>query len=753
MPVLSTSPDDATVTEINGVPLYTRTGKPKSRYSDEERLQILGATQDDLDATIDLFCPRRPAYAMTRLGTTDPRDWTTPRGRVSEREVLRHLQGDRIPGHLPRWVAPKSWEVTNWVGIDVDYRGDRADFQTRCRKVFKALNVLGVTEKRRLVSKTPSGGIHVRFFLTQPIRVVWIPQVLGSVGLREASGQVELFPRMTKGMRLPFGHVPGKQHDPTEWLKFIRAYQVGEFPLVDWVKCMKRAEKVAEADFDKGIVTDTRSTLSSQQPESNQRAISKRERRTHLGIPKCRQDDRYEKTEFHKKRYLELLSKPCSSPETVEEIWRLGIRTEGTRVAATKVLAWHLLRARRLSVSESTSILTHWVYETGAETSKDVRRDIQNGTRKVEAEVSSMIDWLANLDPVQTGFKRTRSTFSASEIDEIIRQVGPGTCRDFLAIVSFALYFLGFAKLNGEETATGWLVQIAVRGVIRKWPGCSGMNYMPSMDILKQVGLIEMTREKRQSSNGKGRPRTYAIRVSSSLSSGATMTIDAAITYAARCIAKGRTSETIASSNLAPNDTYKRIKPLTPLKKTRKESEEAAQERTESEETGHNDQRVTAASRSVGCACLNRPVKELIDNDVVDQPTHDESQVIGNVPAAFSIHEPAESHRERLPSPLPRRRRWNQRLRSRTSVMNEFAVAEKQRWQNHVARSTATQCPSLDALRHVAKGPSYQPILPGQNTARVPAVVSENDGIDRNVRNGGTLSATNPTGISDEDTG
>lgn len=752
MTVLSTSRDYDPVTELNGVRLLTRAGKPKSRYSDNERLQILGATQEDLDATVELFCPRGPTYAMTRLGTTDPRDWTTPRGRVSEREVLRHLQGDHIPGHLPRWVAPKSWEVTNWVGIDVDYRGDWTDFRTRCRKVFKALNVLGVTEKRRLVSKTPSGGIHVRFFLTQAIRIAWIPQVLGSVGLHEASGQVELFPRMTKGMRLPFGFVPGKKHEPAEWLNFIRAYQAGEFPLVDWVKCMKRAEKVVEANFDNGIVTDTRSTLSIQQSKSNQIAITKKERRTHLGIPKCRQGDGSEKSVIHKERYLELLSTPCLSPEAAEEIWQLGIRAKGTRVAATKVLAWHLLRARRLSVSESTSILTRWVYETGAETSKDVRQDIQDGTRKVEAEVSSMIDWFANLDPVQPGFKRTRSTFSASEIDEIIRQVGPGTCRDFLAIVSFALYFLGFAKLNGEETATGWLVQIAVRGVIRKWPGCSGMKYMPSMDILKQVGLIEMTREKRQSSNGKGRPRTYAIWVSSSLSSGATMTIDAAITYAARCIAKGRTSETIASSNLAPNDTYKRIKPLTPLKKTRKESEEAAQERTESEETGHNDLQTTAALRSGGCACLNRPIKRLIDNDDVDQPPHDGSPVIGNMPAAITTNEPAESHRERLPSTLLNRRRWNQRIRSHKPGMNEFAEAEKQRWQNLCARSTVPQCSSSGVLRHVATGP-YQPVFPEQNIGQVPVVVSENDGADRNVSNGGTVSATNPTAIPDEDTG
>jgi hypothetical protein len=642
--------------------------------------------------------------------------------------------------------------VTNWVGIDVDYRGDSVDFQTRCRKVFKALNVLGVTAKRRLVSKTPSGGIHVRFFLTQAIKVAWIPQVLGSVGLREASGQIELFPRTTKGMRLPFGFVPGKKHSPTEWLNFIRAYQAGKFPLVDWVKCMKRAEKVAETSLEKEMVTDGRSTSTTRQPKLNQRVIQEKGRWNHLGIPKRRQMNRGEKNAIHKQRYLELLSKPCTSPEAAEEIWQLGIQAEGTRVAATNAIGWHLLRARRLPVSEAKSILTDWVYETGAETSKDVRHDIQNGTRKVEAEVSSMIDWYAKLAPAQTGFRRTRSTFSAAEIDEIINQIEPGTCGNSLAIVSFALYFLGFAKLNGEETVTGWLVQIAVRGVIRKWPGCSGMNYKPSMDILKQVGLIEMTREKRQSSNGKGRPRTYVIRVPSSFNPGATMTIDAAITYAVRCIAKGQTSETIASSNLAPNDTYKRFKHLTPLKKTRKESEEVAQERTESEETGHNDQRVTAALRSGGCTCLNRPVKRLIDNDVVDQPLHDDSPVIGNVSAAVSTNEPAEGHRDWLSSPLLRRRRWNQRSRSRNFSMIEFCEAEKQRWQNHVARSTATQCPSSDVLRHVATG-SNQPTPPEQKTGRVSVVVSENDGVDRNVRNGGTLSATKQSGIPDEDTG
>lgn len=210
---------------INGVSLLTRSGKFKSRYSSSERLQILGATQADLNATIRLFCPGRPLYAATRGKNDDPHDWTTPRGRLPESEVLRHLTGNLTPEINPRWVAPHSWEVTRWVGIDVDFRGDRDDFKRRCKFVIEALRKLGVPSEAILKSLTPSGGRHYRFFTTRNVRVTDIPPVMAMVGLHESSGQIEIFPKLNKGMRLPFGFIPGREHDPGKWLRFIRAYQ------------------------------------------------------------------------------------------------------------------------------------------------------------------------------------------------------------------------------------------------------------------------------------------------------------------------------------------------------------------------------------------------------------------------------------------------------------------------------------------------------------------------------------------------
>ena len=210
---------------INGVSLLTRAGKHKSRYSDEERLLILGAKKSDLDATIKLFCPDRPLYAATRRDSDDPRAWTTPRGRLSDSDVLRHLTGNLTPTINPRWIAPHSWEATRWIGIDVDYRGDRDDFKRRCELVIRALGTLGVPEHALLKSVTPSGGRHYRFFTTKKVRVRDIPQVMRMVGLNEMPGQIEIFPKLNKGMRLPFGYIPGQEHAPRKWLRFIRAYR------------------------------------------------------------------------------------------------------------------------------------------------------------------------------------------------------------------------------------------------------------------------------------------------------------------------------------------------------------------------------------------------------------------------------------------------------------------------------------------------------------------------------------------------
>lgn len=566
------------IREINGVALFTRAEKQRSRYSDEERLQIMGATQKDLDAFIELFCPRQPLYAMTRAGSDDPRDWTTPRGRIRPSDVLRHLQGNCIPTQSPRWVAPRSWEITHWVGIDVDYRGDSSDFQQRRNKVYKALNQIGVVKKRRLVSPTPSGGIHVRFFLSRPVKVVDAVHLLELVGLKETSGQIELFPKLKKGMRLPFGFIPGQEFDSQAWLNFIRSYQAGKIPLVDWLKCMKRAEKYAYSQACKNNQTsiaagnqmDTEAGAKSCQAA---RPAKRRQSSVTLGTPKHQRNKNSENCSVQKERYQRLLQNGCRSTADAKAIWNLGIQMTGTRVAATNVLAWHLVRVKRLSKSDATTMLTDWVYETGAETSADVRADIQNDTREVALQTAEIVAWCDKLGFDENGFSRTRSQFSQAEVDHVISLLSDVAVEKILPFVKFALRFLGFAKLNGELAQNGWETAIAVNAVIRKWPGCSGMNYKPRIELLKKVGLIKMTREKLQRPNKTGRARTYEIHVAPRISAEALMPLADAIEYAAKAIAE-KTTVNKAPSDQTMNDTYKRFEHQTPLKKTRKVIEE-----------------------------------------------------------------------------------------------------------------------------------------------------------------------------------
>src|SRR5437870_3382432 len=98
---------------INGVSLFTKRGQPKSRYSRSEMLQILGATEQDFQTFLEIFAPRNPYYAIKREKYPEKPRWITAVGRqrnhlarLHDREVLRHLAGNQLPGRPVQWVAP-----------------------------------------------------------------------------------------------------------------------------------------------------------------------------------------------------------------------------------------------------------------------------------------------------------------------------------------------------------------------------------------------------------------------------------------------------------------------------------------------------------------------------------------------------------------------------------------------------------------------------------------------------------------------
>src|SRR5207253_5392041 len=46
-------------------------------------------------------------------------------------------------------------------------------------------------------------------------------------GIQEVKGQIEFYPPESHALRLPFGFVPGRPHDPKAWVRFVEDYLFG----------------------------------------------------------------------------------------------------------------------------------------------------------------------------------------------------------------------------------------------------------------------------------------------------------------------------------------------------------------------------------------------------------------------------------------------------------------------------------------------------------------------------------------------
>jgi hypothetical protein len=240
-------------------------------------------------------------------------------------------------------------------------------------------------------------------------------------------------------------------------------------------------------------------------------------------------------------------------------------------VEATKRLAWHLLHIRKLEPATAEMELCRWVYETGARTSNDVQRDIAAGTAQVAQQTRDIVHWCAR-QPVVTK-RSSPPSFVASEVEAVVDRVraAPHGEPDH---IEFGLRMLEFAKAHGVRQTDGWEFQISIRGVVRTWPKCSGMRYKPFMDQAIESGLLVKTREKLQSSDGTGRPRTYRIQVPTGIESCVSMTLADAVAYGHRASEARRNRLRDTERNSDESDTYQNVSPSPP--RTLGETQEAA---------------------------------------------------------------------------------------------------------------------------------------------------------------------------------
>ena len=120
---MSTSPS-ATLAIPDSV-LRTRAGKPKSRYSLEEKLVCLNPRSGlkETWARVQVFQGLFAFWVTEGIVTrrnAGPSSWTAYRGALGEDEIIDHLLANRIPGRRPIWYGARSAKTSRYLCLDVD---------------------------------------------------------------------------------------------------------------------------------------------------------------------------------------------------------------------------------------------------------------------------------------------------------------------------------------------------------------------------------------------------------------------------------------------------------------------------------------------------------------------------------------------------------------------------------------------------------------------------------------------------------
>ncbi|MEQ8667556.1 MAG: hypothetical protein RIC12_00195, partial [Pirellulales bacterium] len=510
---------------------------------------------------------RRGEYLIRRTRDGNIGHWSTVKHKLRDSDIAYHLIGDRLPGVESRWVGTFCWDNTRWAAVDVDCRDDLDDFHRRCEIVEAQLLILGIPRTSLLVLPSPSGGRHYYFFFHRPVYIGLMREMLKYVGLEHRPGSYEIFPSPTQGFRMPFGHIPNNPTKPDDWLEFIRKHQDGSFPRVNKQRCWKRAKGYAErnglAHFGEATLDDVLSTNSMLQRGAHKsssvapiQGIPKRKKRD---VPLAKPQQRSKVRDGNR----QIVTGPSTGQSVkntadAENLIQRGIQAPGTRVRFTKQAAWHFAFAKGLAREEAEQRIVDLAYETGRTTSADVQADIRNGTRDVEQQTREIVGWVYDKrqnSKSSNSASRSASLFAPLEIETLagrlrgIRNIDPAD------LGCFVLEFVRFSKTHGRHTKAGWESSPSVRGIMRKWPGCSGMRYKPKLDAALANGLISITRDKYQTPNGTGRARTYAVLLPACRSEEWALGFDEALDYLIAQLEKCP-EKSPPSGDSAESDTY-----------------------------------------------------------------------------------------------------------------------------------------------------------------------------------------------------
>jgi hypothetical protein len=532
--------------------MLTKAGKLKSRWSLDTKLELLDG-QSCRKATLSRVADFRNLFAfkvsngIVTCRGQGPSAWTTHRGVLGDAEIIGHLLANRIPARDPVWFGARSFQTSLFICLDVDAdrspqqilakkypeweqmpddlyaielnkiashlarQTPRPSFADRCTLVERAFRRMGINPDNPtsvLIQPTPSGGRHYYVFFDAPYLLSQYHQLLQAAKLQHVPGEIEFYPSTKHGLRLPFGYIPGKTHDPQAWIQFIDDYRNGKIIRHSLADCHDSLEKHTEIQS-RRIQSVKESRPGSPPGITHQKVNSP-------STPKSAEPTRDPNQGADaESRYRSLLEEIRCSTD-VEELMSLGILLPGTRTKVLNHLAAHLIWFKHLSAADAASFLIDWAMSP-RHASKDITADLTDGTSVVAKHIQTMCRWYESNKqtsdiPVNA---YTAAEFAPQELNAIRYRLAD-LCPDARANqVRFLLHFLRFAKHHGsaDSNGTGWLASPAIRQIIRRWPGCHHMNYATRIRHAVSGGCMEVVKDAWHRPNGPGRARTYRLSV------------------------------------------------------------------------------------------------------------------------------------------------------------------------------------------------------------------------------------------------
>ncbi len=506
----------------------TKAGEVKRRFSWDEKMRMLDPrsapekTRHLLYKFVDLFAPHRDNWILSK--GHGPRKWTTVKTHpLPLTEVVWHLLGDRIETRPVRWVGARPAGGVAVATIDVDADAEiprwptpqqlrqtekacrNPTFGERCRQVEDALRSVAINPDdpdQVLIVRTPRGGRHYHFFFDGKHFDYQFSNLWNLLGLAHRKGCIELYPRQGQGVRLPFGHIPGSS-DPTAWLHFMQRYTTGRIHRHNLGALLESAARIAAPRPQ----PRSQALKSAPQSPSSQPATTPRSQ----GIPKARRSFRDAGTDELSWYDRVIADERIHSQEDARRLIAMGIRREGTRTAALKLYAQHLIWFQGCTAEEAEAEMTQWAMNPRHE-SKDIWEALRGGKDEVTPQISRMCQWYAEH---QHGYQpgTPHSKFYAPEELSVFRtHLVRLPTRQRRHQARFYLEMLGFVKRYGRplEDGTGWKGCVAAT-VMRTWPGCSGKRDKVRRDAALMAGLLVKGARPIRTLTRSGRAQEYKL--------------------------------------------------------------------------------------------------------------------------------------------------------------------------------------------------------------------------------------------------